>query len=103
MTEQNKDGKAKCGCAVLEGRSSWTGKWCLLLRNPRQASLTRDILLRDVKLFSYFISQCLQANGFVHILLRNLNDRCRVFFSLQHFSYCVDSKMLNEFCILTDE
>ncbi len=24
-----------------------------------------------------------------------------VFFSLRHFSYCVDSKMLNEFCILT--
>ncbi len=27
VTEQNKDGKAKCGCAVLEGRSTWTGKW----------------------------------------------------------------------------
>ncbi len=57
----------------------------LLPKNPRQASLTREILLRDVKLFSYFISQCLQANGFVHILLINLNDRCRGFFLCDTF------------------
>ncbi len=76
MTEQNKDG-AECGCAVLEGRSTWTGKWSF-----------------------DFIAQCLQANGLVYILHLNFNDRCH-FFSLPHFSYCVDSKRLNEFCILT--
>ncbi len=24
---RNKDGKAKCGCSVLEGRSNWAGQW----------------------------------------------------------------------------
>ncbi len=76
----------------LKDNSSWTGKWCLLLKNPCQASLTRDILLRDVKLFSYFILQCLQANGFVHILLINLNDRCRVFFLCNTFPTVLTAK-----------
>ncbi len=55
MTEQNKDG-AECGCAVLEGHSTWTGKWSF-----------------------DFIAQCLQANGLVYILHINFNDRCHFF------------------------
>ncbi len=47
VTEQNKD-EAQCGffnchCKMVS----------LLGRNPRQASLTRDILLREVKLFGF--------------------------------------------------
>ncbi len=57
MTEQNKDG-AKCGCAVLEGRSTrFSFVLCLAYHFKRQTVLN-------------------------------------FFFSLRHFSYCVNSKML---------
>ncbi len=55
---------------------------CKMVRNPRQASLTRDILLRDVKLFGFmkniFNFAMSKPTVFVHILYINLND---VFFS----------------------
>ncbi len=74
-----------------------------MVRNPRQASLTRDILLRDVKLLGFmkniFNFAMSKPTVFVHILHINLNED--VFFPLPHFSYCVDCKGLNTFCILT--
>ncbi len=49
MAEQNKD-----GASLSVDSSTATAKWASLLRrNPRQASLTRDILLREVKLFGF--------------------------------------------------
>ncbi len=55
----------------------------LLRRNPRQASLTRDILLRDVKLFGFmkkrFNFAMSKPTFFFHILHINLNED--VFFS----------------------
>ncbi len=54
-----------------------------MVRNPRQASLTRDILLRDVKLFCFmkniFNFAMSKPTVFVHILHINLNED--VFFS----------------------
>ncbi len=70
-----------------------------MVRNPHQASLTRDILLRDVKLFGFmkniFNFAMSKPTVFVHILQIILNDRC-LFFPLQHFSYWVDSKRLKQ-------
>ncbi len=74
-----------------------------MVRNPPQASLTRDILLRDVKLFGFmkniFNFAMSKPTVFVHILHINLNED--VFFPLPHFSYCVDCKRLNKCSILT--
>ncbi len=57
-----------------------------MVRNPRQSSLTRDIVLREVKLFGFMknIFNFAMSNPtvFVHILHINLNED--VFFSLCH-------------------
>ncbi len=49
-----------------------------MVRNPRQASLTRHILLRDVKLFGFmkniFNFAMSKPTVFVHILHINLNE-----------------------------
>ncbi len=54
-----------------------------MVRNPRQASLTRNILLRDVKLFGFmkniFNFSMSKPMVFIHILHINLNDRCLFF------------------------
>ncbi len=54
-----------------------------MVRNPRQASLTRDILLRDVKLFGFmkniFNFAMSKPTVFVHILHINENEDVFVF------------------------
>ncbi len=94
VIEQNKDGKAKCGCTVLEGRSTWTGKWSgVWLGTCFSGMLNCSVK----KLFKCAMSI---RQRFLHMLHINLKDRCRLF-SLRHFSYCVDSKRLNGCSILT--
>ncbi len=59
---------------------------CKMDRNPRQASLTRDILLREVKLFGFmkkrfnFTMSKLTVLFIFYILMTD------VFFFLRHFS-----------------
>ncbi len=61
---------------------------CKMVRNPPQASLTRDILLREVKLFGFMKKRfnfAMSKPTVLFIFYINLNERC-LFFSLRHFS-----------------
>ncbi len=86
VTEQNKD-EAQCGffncdCKMVS----------LLRRNPCQASLTRDILLREVKLFGFMKKR-------FNFATYTFKWQMSFFFSATLFR--VDSKRLNKFSILT--
>ncbi len=75
---------------------------CKMVRNPRQASLTRDILLREVKLFGFMKKRFNFTMSkptvlfifYIYILMTDV-----FFFSATLFR--VDSKRLNKFSILT--
>ncbi len=98
VTEQNKDG-AKCGCAVLEGRSIWTGKWSETHVGQVWLGTFFSGMLNC--LFSWkrdLILQCLNQR-FCSYFAYKFKWQMSFIFSATLFR--VDSKRLNIFSILT--
>ncbi len=85
VTEQNKDGEKGGPWRMFNSD-------CKMVRNPRQASLTRDILLREVKLFGFMKKR-------FNFATYTFKWQMSFFFSATLFR--VVTKRLNKFCVLT--